>query len=131
MDTESIRHFAIDVLGCGCDQSVFNSIEVTDNPALACGVQLSKKILIGKRLLIYIADAGCCVPGEVEAVVRDGLIERNINGYNRLRLVIVTPDTVRLSKVYADAFGKLTDMDDKCHIHVVKPEDSVQGKYCS
>lgn len=125
MDKDVIKHFAIDVLGCGCDHSVFNSIEVTADACLPCGVRLTKKILIGGRLLIYIAAAECCAPGEVEAVVRDGLSERNANGYNRLRLVIVSPGAGSMKDSYIEAFNRITAKDERCHIHIVRPEEAV------
>ena len=125
MEKEIIKRFAVDVLGCGCEQSVFNSIDVDEGFLLNCGVRLSKKILIGRRLLIYIADAGSCAPGEVAAVVHEGLAERDANGYNRLRLVIVTPETGAVLKVYNDAFRMTADKDEKCHIHVLKPGEAV------
>lgn len=125
MDKELIKNFALDVLGCGCDHSVFNSIEVTEGVTLECGVRLDKKILIGRRLLIYIASAECCAPGDVGAVIAEGIAERDTCGYNRLRLVIITADSEGLSEVYSGAFDRLEVRDDKCHIHVVKPEDAV------
>ncbi|HPS59258.1 MAG TPA: hypothetical protein PK514_14220 [Spirochaetota bacterium] len=125
MDKESIKNFAVDVLGCGCGQSVFNSIDVAEGVRLDCGVRLSKKILIGNRLLIYIADVKECSPADIESVVRDGLAERDANGYNRLRLVIVAPETEGAAEAYSAAFGKLMTRDEKCHIHIVKPGDAV------
>lgn len=125
MDRERIKNFTLDVLGCGCDQSVFNSIETEESVNLACGVILSRKIIIGRRLMIYIVPAENCAAGRVADVIRDGLDEREKCGYNRLRLVIVSPDTDGISAAYNDAFVKTVLRDEKCHIHVVSPEDAV------
>lgn len=125
MEKERIKKFALDVLGCGCDRSVFDSIDVTDNCMLSCGVSLSRKILIGRRLLIYIADADQCAPDRVERILAEGLRERDGCGYNRLRLVIVASDPASLRKAYNDAFEKSTMRDEKTHIHVVGPDEAV------
>lgn len=125
MERENIKHFALEVLGCGCNHSVFDSIEVTDDVKLQCGVRLTKKILIGKRLLIYVTPEGCCAPGEVGAVIAEGMAERDSSGYNRLRLVIVAPDAAVLSGVYSEAFARVQVKDEKCHIHIVRPEDAL------
>ena len=125
MERERIMHFALDVLGCGCDHGVFNSIDVDENVMLQCGIMLSKKIVIGRRLLIYIAQADSCAPGDVGSVVADGLAERDGKGYNRLRLVIVAPMDAGLQKVYSDAFSEAAVKDEKCHIHVISPGDAM------
>ena len=125
VNKERIKNFAIDILGCGCDQSVFNSIEEQVNVDLSCGVTLSRKIVIGKRLMIYIATEQNCTPGMVGAVIRDGIDEREKRGYNRLRFVIVSPDASGISEVYNEAFEKSAGRDEKCHIHVVRPDDAV------
>jgi hypothetical protein len=77
MENEVIKRFAIDVLGCGCEDSVFSRIDHNRSFRLPSGVTLSSRILIGERLLIYIADSNSVSPADLKAVVRDGLEERN------------------------------------------------------
>ena len=125
MEKEIIKRFAVDVLGCGCEQSVFESIDVDESFKLGCGVGLSKKILIGRRLLIYIVPAESCAPGDVGAVLREGLDERNRNGYNRLRLVVVAGDPDSMSGAYYDAFNICDERDEKTHIHILNVKDVV------
>ena len=57
MENEVIKRFAIDVLGCGCDESVFSRIEQSRSYRLPSGITLSSRILIGGKLLIYIAES--------------------------------------------------------------------------
>jgi len=125
VERERIKRFAIDILGCGCEESVFESIDVWEDFTLACGVELSKKILIGKRLLIYIADVDKCAPDMVAAVIADGLKERETHCYNRLRLVIVTPGVEKHLLPYSDAFDRVKGRDDRTHIHIVKEGHAV------
>lgn len=125
MDRNAIIHFAVHILGCGCDSSVFNSIEKEDNVLLGCGIRLRKKILIGKRLLIYMADTEALKPGDVGNVISEGIRERDSNGYNRLRLAIISPRVSEDASAYLCSFGKLQAKDEKTHIHIVSREDAV------
>jgi hypothetical protein len=125
MEKTGIVNFAMHVLGCGCDSSVFDSIEKEDHSILNCGVKLRKKIVIGKRLLIYIADADDIRPVDVRNVITEGVAERNIMGYNRLTLAIVTPYVSELAAAYLCEFGCLQGKDDRTHIHIVSNEDAI------
>lgn len=125
MGKSEIVYFAKNVLGCGCDNSVFDSIDLTENLVLASGIKLRKKIVIGKRLLIYIADADELKPEDLGKVITEGIAERNNMGYNRLRLAIVTSNVEGLSASYYTVFGCLTDKDEKTHMHIVTNEDAV------
>lgn len=125
MDNEMIKKFAIDVLGCGCDNSVFDRIEQSRSFRLPSGITLSSRILIGNRLLIYIIDRDSMSPSDIKAIVRDGLEERNSSGYNRLRVVVTTDnvdeDTRRYTKVFADIQGR----DEKTHLHILSRSESI------
>jgi hypothetical protein len=125
MEKTGIVNFAMHVLGCGCDNTVFDVIEKEDHSILNCGVKLRKKIVIGRRLLIYIADAGDFRPEDIKNVVTEGIRERNSMGYNRLRIAIVTPKVGELAASYLCEFGCLPDKDDKTHIHIVSNEDAI------
>ncbi len=125
MEKTGIVNFAVHVLGCGCDNSVFDSIEKTDNAILNCGVKIRKKIVIGRRLLIYIADACDIRSSDVQAVVLEGVAERDSMGYNRLRLAIVTPHVSDLAAGYLCEFGCMQGKDERVHIHIVSDEDAI------
>jgi len=125
MEKTGIVNFAMHVLGCGCDNSVFDSIEKEDHSILNCGVKLRKKIVIGRRLLIYIADANDIRPADVCPVISEGIHERDSMGYNRLRLAIVTPRVSELAASYLCEFGCMQGKDDRTHIHIVSDEDAI------
>jgi len=125
MEKTSIVNFAVHILGCGCDNSVFDSIKKEENCILGCGVMLRKKIVIGNRLLIYIADAYQFKPEDVKSVISEGISERDSMGYNRLRLAVITPDGSEAAPLYLAEFGSMTGKDDKTHIHIVSDEDAI------
>lgn len=125
MDRAAIIHFAIHILGCGCDSSVFNSIEKEDKVLLGCGILLRRKIIIGRRLLIYIADSHELKPADIGKVISEGMNERDSMGYNRLRLAVVSPKVSEDASAYLCSFGKVTEKDEKVHIHIVSNEDAV------
>jgi len=125
MEKTGIVNFAVHVLGCGCDNSLFDSIYKEDHCILNCGVKLRKKIVIGKRLLIYIADADDIRPEDIKNVISEGIAERNSMKYNRLRLAIVTPKVSEIAASYLSEFGCMSGKDDKTHIHIVSDEDAI------
>jgi len=125
MGKAEIVNFAVHILGCGCDKSVFDSIEKEENIILNCGIRLRKKIVIGKRLLIYIADADKLRPEDIMNVIKEGVSERNRMGYNRLRLAIITPDANGISSSYLSEFGILMEKDDKTNIHIVSEDNAI------
>ncbi|HNX25277.1 MAG TPA: hypothetical protein PKG60_14620 [Spirochaetota bacterium] len=125
MEKTGIVNFAMHILGCGCDNSVFDLIEKEDHSILNCGVKLRKKIVIGKRLLIYIADAEDIRPADIRNVISEGIAERDCMGYNRLRLAVVTPRVSDLAAAYLCEFGCLPGKDDRTHIHIVSDEDAI------
>lgn len=125
MGKAEIVNFAVNVLGCGCHNSVFDSIDETENFTLKCGVRLRKKIVIGKRLLIFIADTSEAKPEDIGGMVEEGISERDSNGYNRLRLAIVINGTKSDGSLYLREFGNLNVKDDRTHIHIVSGEDAI------
>jgi hypothetical protein len=125
MENEVIKRFAIDVLGCGCEDSVFNRIEQSRSFRLPSGITLASRILIGDRLLIYIADSNTVSPADLKSVVRDGLEDRNSGGYNRLRVVIKTDIPDDETPRYLKTFNTITVKDDKTHLHVLSRSESL------
>ena len=117
---ESIKRFAREVLGCGCPEEVFKDIEYDQKIGRlndACHVD---RILIGRRLLIYIfrPDQHLQWKRLLPELIEEGKKERDQNGYNRFRMVVVTdePECGRLS---SKIFETLPWSDEKVHLHVV------------
>lgn len=125
MDKAGIVYFAKHVLGCGCDNNVFNSIQKEENSILDCGVKLKSKIVIGERLMIYVAESNELRPEDIRNVITEGISERERKGYNRLRLAVVMPDTNGNASAYLGEFGSMTGKDDRTHIHIVSDNESI------
>ena len=88
-------------------------------------IVLDGAIVIGNRLLIYIAEAGSagCIEEHVPVLVTRGRKERDEKGLNRFRLVLVSdrPDEVR--QAAEQQFEELRGNDEKVHLHVIKKND--------
>ncbi len=118
MPTNSkIKHFVQEVLGCSCPEEVFNEICCKNENNVFSG----KKVTVGGRLLIYLVsmDSQSSVQEVVDAVLAEGVAERDREGFNRFRLVIVSscPDEIR--SLVQQAFNRSGCKDDMTHLHVV------------
>ena len=122
LSLEHIKLFVQNTLGCGCPEDVFRSIEVRQNVRIHSFLVLESAIIIGNRLLIYIAQAGSagCIEEHLPVLVAMGRKERDKKGLNRFRLVLVSdlPDEVRHAA--ERQFDELRGMDEKVHLHVIK-----------
>jgi hypothetical protein len=118
-----IERFVRGTLGCGCPDEVFRSITVDRRPASATRPS-RLQLLVGSRLLIQIVPwpAEQATSRWLETLVSDGRATRDRYGYNRFRLVIVTPadGTVPAGvETVAERFARATTGDDRAHLHVV------------
>ena len=116
---ETIKSFAVDLLGCGCSGEVFDSIEVSgENFGQDCG---GTRILIGRRLLIYIVPWSdrIVVPDDIDLLVHRGKEERDRNGYNRFRLVLTADRADELREKNGDLLQSLVRGDEKLHVHIL------------
>lgn len=122
---EQIKHFVQNTLGCGCPEEVFQSTECRRQLRLDNFIVLDGAIVIGNRLLIYIAEAGSagCIEEHMPVLVARGRKERDEKGLNRFRLVLVSdrPDEVR--QAAERQFEELRGNDEKVYLHVIKKND--------
>jgi hypothetical protein len=125
LSPEHIKHFVQNTLGCGCPEDVFKSIDVRRNVRVNSFIVLDSAIVIGNRLLVYIAEAGSagCVEEHLPVLVAAGKKERDEKGLNRFRLVLVSdrPDEVR--QAAERQFEELRGKDEKVHLHVITKSD--------
>jgi hypothetical protein len=122
---DHIKHFVQNTLGGGCPEDVFRSIEAPQNVRIHSFLVLESAIIIGNRLLIYIAQAGSagCIEEHLPVLVTRGRKERDEKGLNRFRLALVSdlPDEVR--HAVERQFEELRGMDEKVHLHVIRKSD--------
>ena len=123
---EQIKYFVQKILGCGCPEEVFYSIECTYNVRLNEEIVLNSAITVGNRLLIYVLDIepNGLTENNLAFVVSAGIRERDSRGLNRLRLVFVA-DEFRNGMPLINAFEALKDVDEKTHFHIISKEKSI------
>jgi hypothetical protein len=113
---DSIAAFVKGALGCACPEEVFDRIEVLRH-AEAGGFPLEARMVIGGRLLVYIARA------PEEAVLRGlaiaGRRDRDAHGLNRFRLVVVSDGFDSRGGALAEEFASALGGDEKAHLHVI------------
>jgi hypothetical protein len=121
---QKITEFVRSVLGCGCPDEVFEKIQVS-------GIQLAgfttdvSRIDIGNTLLIYVVRpaSNAQLREAISAIVKAAKADRDGNGFNRFRCVVVGNEKdlefVRLRSLFADEIAG----DEKMHLHIVLPED--------
>ena len=119
-----IKRFVREVLGCSCPEEVFTEIEYQENDDGVPG----RKVRIADRLLIYIitADGKSDIQELVDLALARGIKERDNNGFNRFRLVLVSSRPDELRTMAVSAFNSSGYADEKTHLHVVSEAD-VEG----
>jgi hypothetical protein len=125
LPSDRIKHFVQHTLGCSCPEEVFRSIEVRRNVRLNSFITLDSAIIIGNRLLVYIAVAGStgCIEEHLPALVAVGMKERHEKKLNRFRLVLVVDDPEEVRWIAERQFEELRGGDEKIHLHVIKKND--------
>ncbi|HWR72325.1 MAG TPA: hypothetical protein VN604_04100, partial [Nitrospirota bacterium] len=106
-------------------EEVFQSIRCRWNVRLNSFITLRSAIIIGNRLLIYIAEAGTqgCIEEHLPVLVAAGKQERDERGLNRFRLVLTADDPVGVQRVAEKIFEELRGTDDKLHLHMIRKSD--------
>ena len=109
-------------LGCGCPDEVFEDVRIERRPEPFAGLPVDALVRIGGRLLVVL----CAPTGrrEIEAalarIVTVGLTIRDAEGFNRVRVVVVTADD-DVEPVLAARFADTAGGDDRAFLHVVEP----------
>ncbi len=118
---DAIKSFVVNTLGCNCPEEVFRTISLEDDSQTIADVPVSCKIVIGNRLLIYIAKAGNVTKPEeqLRALVETARKERDGNKYNRARIVLTADDANTIDPDLRALFEEIRGDDEKIHLHIV------------
>ena len=113
-----IQPFVRQVLGCQCPAEVFEKIEVSDTSL--CGLDF-QRILIGERLMVCLLS---CPLGEhgkdnFPALVEALRVERDNNGWNRVRIVLMESEGDSCDGELTTLFERVAAGDGKLHLHRV------------
>ena len=119
---EDLRDFVRHALGCGCPDEVLEDIRYT--PPRLVGAHEPGRLEVGGRLLVHLLP----IRGENDvagyrAALERGLSQRDADGFNRLRLVLVASDrsALRAAAVAAATLGA-EKTDERAHLHVMLSE---------
>jgi len=127
---EHIRHFAQNVLGCGCPEKVFEHIDCQEDVRIN-GITLTRKINIGNTLLVYIVEINN--PALLDRLLADliskGKQERDGKGFNRLRIVLSNEKPAEIEDRAHTFFNKL-NTDEKIHLHIISLSDLSASGIC-
>ncbi len=117
---EKIKAFVQQTLGCGCPEEVFYSIDYQSNIKVNDQILLRDKIIIGKRLLIYVVEVNNTdyLNQTLPFLFDIGKKERDEKGFNRFRLVVAA-DAFNEIKQVAENIFKNIEKDEKVHLHFV------------
>jgi hypothetical protein len=123
INSENIKTFVRQTLGCGCSEEVFEYIDCQSDIALN-DVILCNRINIGNRLLIYIIEVENTdsIRHSLPFLINMGKKERDNSKFNRFRLVITSNNIDETKKVADDVF-KTIEKDEKIHLHIIPKTD--------
>ncbi|MFA5866367.1 MAG: hypothetical protein WC891_00160 [Actinomycetota bacterium] len=117
-----IKEFVQETLGCGCPEEVFNQIEHMKGEPIEGGLILRDRIVIGRRLLVYIyedTDGEDVQESVIRTLLTAGVHERNKNSFNRYRLVLLT-QTPEDNKGLSDRTARvIAEFDDRTFAHII------------
>lgn len=119
---EVVKEFAVDVLGCGCPDEVFQTIETSSFVVPELSNILVSRIVIGNRLLIYLAPDNKEMPIKTlfQQLVPLGKNERDESGYNRFRLVVYADEFSFDPAEASLLFSTFVKNDDRIFFHTVE-----------
>jgi len=119
-----LQNFVRTTLGCGCPEEYLRSIRCTrTGPGIDSPLT---RLDVGGRLLVYVLTVGDRpepVFAALPAVIAAGLVERDTEGFNRLRVVVAAEDPEELRERAEREFAASAPLDDRIHLHVVATGD--------
>ena len=123
VDAQAVASFVREGLECGCPDEVLHDIQIEPRPYSFAGQPIDYLVRIGGRLLLAISMSSewAEVAGELQQLLETGKNLRDSNGFNRFRLVVSTDEPENATAALQEQFTGLTGMDNKVHLHVVRP----------
>jgi hypothetical protein len=127
-NNQELKKFIRYTLGCGCPKEVFNKIDYEKRQEEAW----DRRINVGDRLLVYIVhvDSENDLSPKLTLAMEAGVTERNNKKFNRFRLVLVTSNHHKISKLAEKTFCESTLFDEKTHLHLLS-EDAIPAIDCA
>lgn len=117
-----LEGFIRQTLGCGCPDSVFESVTIRSEPLTASSACHASWIEVGGRLLIAVCRYHANLDGQLAALFDAARARRDRDGFNRFRLVVAGAP-VDAAALLERAFAPLAAADDRLHLHLVAPTE--------
>jgi len=125
--SEPIKFFVKDILGCQCEDSVFESIVQEKEVRLEPELLVNRVLIIGNRLLIYLYFFNNYNKNDLDVIlpklIAHGRAWREDRNLNRFRLVIISNDPTEFETQANEIFVKNIGNDEKIHLHVLSEND--------
>ena len=120
---EKLKEFVQETLGCGCPEKVFEKINVSSHLVEGYSNGITR-IVVGNTLLIYVirSQSENNLSDSVELIGLAGKNDKDVNNYNRFRLVVSIAEGVSRTESYSERFSNIFATDEKMHIHFVREE---------
>jgi hypothetical protein len=120
----AIRKFIREEIGCTCPDSVFESIKIKQNPRRDKNLNSEYLLSIGGKLLVYLVEPyqWSSLTDSLEKIFCWGREMRDVGGFNRFRLVVITPDIKAAQVKLLDHFSSLYGLDERLHLHIIEPK---------
>jgi hypothetical protein len=114
-----IEDFVREALGCTCPPAVFENIRLETDPAAFPGNSRARLLAIGGRLLVLLVDGinGKGAARQINTLLRQGCGLRDAGGFNRFRLVIVTPPGCDPGA--RPVFDGMVSVEERAHLHML------------
>ena len=126
----AVKTFVRERLGCQCPDSVFEQVDYQENAGIVDQNMITRRLLIGSRLLIYIVEPenGSSLSDLLPLFVKKAREERDRQGYNRLRVVIIADPVESVRSEVERVFAGIEAVDSKVHLHVLG-QDDIRGLF--
>jgi len=123
-EKQELVSFVREGLGCGCPDEVFSFVQIKKKPDVFRGLPIDYLVTIGDRLLV-----GICLSESLDSGMGEGIKKslaagkklRDSAGFNRFRLVVASEEADSIASAIQEQFNDLAGLDDKVHLHVVRP----------
>ena len=127
MENRCIRRLVRDTLGCTCPDKVLAQIEYRTHVNQDAELTDLRTIVVGRRLLIYLWETND--PTRIRSVlprlIRAGRDQRDHEGLNRYRAVIITEDVDSIGTLARRLFSRLEARDQRVYLHVIDRREVV------
>lgn len=107
-------------MGCDCPDEVFAHILIESPSDALARLSIKKLVKVGGRLMVAVCRPPTHTDGldKLQHIFDTGKKLRDLEGFNRFRLVIIADNPEQITPTLHDRFAQLAGLDDRIHLHV-------------